>query len=131
MYSNLLIIYSNNYIRYENYFIDKVFVYFYNMNIVIMLKYVYKSKEAILMQYVKVEGLENKVSQLIMGSDFFHPDRIEEVSEILDAYLRIGGNTIDTAYVYGGGNCEKAIGMWMKVDKNREKVNLWTRKSVV
>lgn len=79
------------------------------------------------MQYVKVEGLENKVSQLIMGSDFFHPDRIEEVSEILDAYLRIGGNTIDTAYVYGGGNCEKAIGMWMKVDKNREKVNLWTK----
>lgn len=79
------------------------------------------------MKYIEVNGLKTKVSQLIMGSDFFHPDRIDEVSEILDAYLRIGGNTIDTAYVYSGGNSEKALGMWVQACKNRENIHLWTK----
>jgi aryl-alcohol dehydrogenase-like predicted oxidoreductase len=78
-------------------------------------------------KYIEMNGLKTKVSQLVMGSDFFHPDRMEEVSEILDAYIRIGGNTIDSAFIYGGGNCEKAIGLWVQASNNREAIHLWTK----
>lgn len=79
------------------------------------------------MKYIEIAGLPQKVSQLIMGSDFFHPDRIEEVSQLLDQYVAIGGNAIDTAYIYVGGNSEKAIGMWLQARNNREEMIIWTK----
>lgn len=79
------------------------------------------------MKYIEIEGLEKKVSQLIMGSDFFHPDDIDYVSELLDQYVAIGGNAIDSAYIYVGGNSEKAIGMWVKARNNRDDILIWTK----
>lgn len=79
------------------------------------------------MQTIEIQGMQTKVTQLIMGSDYFHPDDIERVSDILDAYIKIGGNTIDTAYIYSGGNSEKAIGLWLQERKNRQQVNLLTK----
>lgn len=58
------------------------------------------------MKQVSIEGLDRGVTQLIMGSDYFHPDRMEQVDEILEAYVASGGNTIDTAFVYSGGKRE-------------------------
>ncbi|MBQ5768139.1 MAG: aldo/keto reductase, partial [Clostridiales bacterium] len=34
---------------------------------------------------------------------------IEKVSKMVDAYLEAGFNYFDTAYVYHGGNSEKAV----------------------
>lgn len=75
---------------------------------------------------IHMQGVSD-VSQLIMGSDYFTPERIDEVSEILDAYVRIGGNTIDTAYIYCGGKSEQAIGMWIAERGNREQIRIWTK----
>lgn len=79
------------------------------------------------MKYIDVLGVNKSVSQLIMGSDYFHPDNIEHVSAVLDAYIAMGGNTIDTAYIYAGGNAEKAIGMWVQSRNNRKEINIWTK----
>lgn len=79
------------------------------------------------MKYIDIKGLHHKVSQLIMGSDYFSPNKIELVSNNLDAYINIGGNTIDTAFIYSGGKSEQAIGMWVAERKNRDKINIWTK----
>ena len=43
---------------------------------------------------------------------------------MLDTFFEAGGNALDTAHIYGGGNSEKLIGLWMKERGNREKVFL-------
>ncbi|WP_314585078.1 aldo/keto reductase [Paenibacillus terrigena] len=76
------------------------------------------------MKHISFEGLRKNVSRLIMGSDFFEPENFEEVCRVLDSYVAIGGNTIDTAYHYGAGKSERAIGMWLEARKNRGEINL-------
>lgn len=79
------------------------------------------------MKTVQVEGVSRPVTKLIMGSDYFRPENIEKVSDILDKFVGIGGNTIDTAFIYQGGNSEKAIGLWLQERKNRDSINIWTK----
>ncbi|MBO7744296.1 aldo/keto reductase [Paenibacillus sp. MWE-103] len=79
------------------------------------------------MKHIQLPGLKQGVSQLIMGSDYFSPDVYELVSANLDAFVAIGGNTIDTAYIYAGGKSEQAIGMWLEERGNREAINVWTK----
>ena len=62
-----------------------------------------------------------------MGSDFFTPDVMDKVTEVLDNYIDIGGNTIDTAYIYAGGKSEQAIGIWMEENKRRDDVVILTK----
>jgi aryl-alcohol dehydrogenase-like predicted oxidoreductase len=45
----------------------------------------------------------------------------------MDEFVAIGGNTFDTAECYGGGNAEKALGLWLKDRKNRDDLNIWTK----
>ena len=71
------------------------------------------------MQMMQIQGLDWPVSRLIMGSDFFSTDKMELVSRMLESYLSIGGNVVDTAFLYSGGNSEKAIGLWL--EQNRDK----------
>ncbi|OPA75608.1 aldo/keto reductase [Paenibacillus selenitireducens] len=79
------------------------------------------------MKSLSFAGLKNDVSSLIMGSDFFTPETFEEVCRVLDGYAAIGGNTIDTAFIYCGGKSEQAIGMWIEERKNRDQINIWTK----
>lgn len=79
------------------------------------------------MNHIEIKGLNKPISQLIMGSDFFRLDNTEEVSEIMGHYLAIGGNTIDTAFIYCGGESEQAIGQWLETSKNREQMNIFTK----
>jgi aryl-alcohol dehydrogenase-like predicted oxidoreductase len=52
----------------------------------------------------------------------FDPDRMEMVTEILDAFTEAGGNAIDTAHIYGGGRCEQAVGLWLERRAQRSDV---------
>ncbi|TDQ40335.1 aldo/keto reductase [Aureibacillus halotolerans] len=79
------------------------------------------------MRTVQLNKVKNPVTQLIMGSDYFHPDRLDEVKGILQSYLDIGGNTIDTAFIYAGGESEKAIGLAVEQNGWRDRFNLWTK----
>ncbi|SDD76071.1 Predicted oxidoreductase [Paenibacillus sp. UNCCL117] len=79
------------------------------------------------MEYIQIAGVAKPVSRLIKGSDYFRPEVYEKVCENLDAYLAIGGNTIDTAFGYCGGESEKTIGRYMKERNNRDKLVILTK----
>lgn len=79
------------------------------------------------MKTITIPGLEKPVTTLIQGSDYFKPSVYEKVCSVLDRYIAIGGNTIDTAHIYCGGESEVAIGMWLKERGNREDVIILTK----
>jgi aryl-alcohol dehydrogenase-like predicted oxidoreductase len=79
------------------------------------------------MKTISIKGFAKPVSQLIMGTDFFRLDNPDEVSDIMEKYLAIGGNTLDTAFVYCGGESEQAIGRWLKETGKRAVINLLTK----
>ncbi|WP_128656458.1 aldo/keto reductase [Paenibacillus sp. 598K] len=79
------------------------------------------------MKKINIPGLHNSVSNLIMGSDYFTPETYELARTNLDAYVAIGGNTIDTAFIYCGGKSEQALGMWVEERGNRKDINIWTK----
>jgi aryl-alcohol dehydrogenase-like predicted oxidoreductase len=76
-----------------------------------------------------------KVSALCLGGNTFGWTTDQKVSEaVLDAYLEVGGNFIDTADVYArwvpgnkGGESETALGIWMAARKNRHAVIMATK----
>lgn len=79
------------------------------------------------MKHIQIKGLDKPVSKLVMGSDFFRLDNGHEVSEILHHYLAIGGNTIDSAHIYCGGQSEQALGIWLDETGKREELVLFTK----
>lgn len=62
--------------------------------------------------HVELPGVSLAVSQLILGCD--NKDTWEEGTSLWDHWLSVGGNAFDTAYVYGGGKHENALGDWIK-----------------
>jgi 1-deoxyxylulose-5-phosphate synthase len=74
------------------------------------------------MKYGTIEGIKQPVSRAVMGSMIFSPENRKLTYELLDEFVKLGGNCIDTAHVYGGGKSEVAIGLWMKERGNRDKI---------
>jgi 1-deoxyxylulose-5-phosphate synthase len=74
------------------------------------------------MQYGTVAGIDRPVSRLVMGTMVAHVDTMPITRELMDAFVEAGGNCIDTAYVYGGGKTEVAIGRWMRERGNRARI---------
>lgn len=79
------------------------------------------------MRTIQLGNVKKPISELIMGTDYFSPDIIDKVTEVLNDYIEIGGNTIDTAYIYAGGKSEEAIGIWMEENKRRDDVLILTK----
>ncbi|MDS9472501.1 aldo/keto reductase [Sporosarcina pasteurii] len=79
------------------------------------------------MHKIKIANLEKEATSLMMGTDYFAPEIIDQVSDVLENYIKIGGNILDTAYVYAGGKSEEAIGMWMEENNRRNDVILLTK----
>ncbi|MGN8645058.1 aldo/keto reductase [Gracilibacillus sp. HCP3S3_G5_1] len=79
------------------------------------------------MKTIQINGLDKPVTTLIQGSDYFKPSVYDKVCQVLDRYVAIGGNTIDTAHIYCGGESEVAIGMWLKERNNREDMVILTK----
>jgi aryl-alcohol dehydrogenase-like predicted oxidoreductase len=70
------------------------------------------------MRFIPILGLDKPISQLVLGSMMLSDKQMEDADRLLDGYIAIGGNTIDTAHVYGQSGM-KAIGLWMRERKNR------------
>ncbi|MCL5065953.1 MAG: aldo/keto reductase [Firmicutes bacterium] len=77
------------------------------------------------MKCIDIQGMQ--IAQLIMGSDYFHPEDMERVSRMLDTYIAIGGNVVDTAFIYRGGQSEKALGRWLEERNNRQNIRIFTK----
>jgi aryl-alcohol dehydrogenase-like predicted oxidoreductase len=74
------------------------------------------------MQYSTIPGVTKPVSRLILGTMIISAQEPERSFALLDAAFEMGGNALDTAHVYAGGNSERGIGQWMKARGNREQV---------
>ncbi|WP_432511781.1 aldo/keto reductase [Kineococcus sp. SYSU DK001] len=74
------------------------------------------------MKYGRIPGLDREVSRLVMGCDN-QPD-LAHASAIFDAFVEAGGNTFDTAWLYGMGKYEKLLGRWMANRGNRSELNV-------
>jgi len=74
------------------------------------------------MEYGSVPGIGKKVSRLVMGSMVFgaEGEKYENTCKLLDGFVAVGGNCIDTARVYGRGSSEQAFGNWVKERGNRD-----------
>jgi len=69
-------------------------------------------------RYLGKTGL--KVSELCLGAMTFGREASEEIShQILNRFVEVGGNFIDTANVYSQGVSEEILGGWLK-NKDRE-----------
>lgn len=86
------------------------------------------------MQYKNIPGTVLEPSVICMGSVQFCIENGEKLSfELMDTYVELGGNFIDTANVYGkwlpeGKNIsEITIGKWFKEKGNRRKMILGTK----
>ncbi|MDP6380171.1 MAG: aldo/keto reductase, partial [Phycisphaerae bacterium] len=81
-----------------------------------------KTRPGCNMRYIELPGLEKKISQLVMGTMIFSPDDMPFACAMFDNFVERGGNCFDTAYVYGGGNSEPALGEWMRLRGNRDEL---------
>lgn len=73
------------------------------------------------MKTIVIPGLDQAVSKLILGTSGLSTD--EQVAfEMLDTFVALGGNTLDTAPIYNRGKSEQIIGRWMQARNNREQV---------
>jgi aryl-alcohol dehydrogenase-like predicted oxidoreductase len=57
-----------------------------------------------------LRGLGRDVSRLVLGTMLL----TDSGADVLDEYVRLGGNAIDTARVYGDGDAERALGAWLE-----------------
>ena len=74
------------------------------------------------MQFGQITGIASPVSKLILGTMVIHDSDMSAATTLLDAWTTAGGNTLDTAHIYGGGGSERGVGQWMASRKNREKM---------
>lgn len=73
------------------------------------------------MTYGSMPGIPQPISRLIMGTMVCSPTSIPYVHELLDHFVSVGGNCLDTARVYG---TEPAIGQWLTDHGRREEIVL-------
>ena len=74
------------------------------------------------MTYGRLAGVTKPVARLVMGVDNQRLSAFPHAVAVFDDYYTRGGNTFDTAYVYAGGECEKALGQWVTNRGVREQV---------
>jgi len=79
------------------------------------------------LNYVNLGRTGLKVSELCLGTMSFGRETSEEISrQILDRFVNVGGNFIDTADAYNLGASEEIIGRWLK-NRDREDLIIGTK----
>ncbi|MWV42880.1 aldo/keto reductase [Paenibacillus sp. HJL G12] len=79
------------------------------------------------MEYITVEGLQKPISRLMKGTDYFFHDSYDKAAANMDAFLAIGGNSLDSAHIYCGGQSEEVIGRYMQERGNRDQLIILTK----
>jgi predicted dehydrogenase/aryl-alcohol dehydrogenase-like predicted oxidoreductase len=77
-------------------------------------------REPTTMKYGRLPGIDKPISRLVMGAD--NQSSIPQASVMFDDFFERGGTCFDTAYIYGGGVCERILGQWLKNRGVREQV---------
>ncbi len=77
-----------------------------------------KARPKTSMRYIRLEGLEKPVSCIIAGAASCGGFPLAPV--MLDHWFELGGNAVDTAYIYG--QCDRTLGWWMKNRAIRDRI---------
>lgn len=72
------------------------------------------------MDYMKVPGLDKKISKLVMGTAWFAPEYKDEIFAMLDLYVENGGTVLDTGRFYGNARSEGILKEWLDARDNRD-----------
>ena len=65
-----------------------------------------------IMRHADMARIDKPVSRLVLGCDNQSSGKYAAV--MFDDYFEYGGNTFDTAHVYGDGRMEELLGVWLK-----------------
>ena len=79
------------------------------------------------MKHIEIKGAGKPISTLIKGTDYFTYDTYEKAAANMNAFLEIGGNTVDTAHIYCGGQSEEVLGQYMQEHGNRDSIVILTK----
>ncbi len=79
------------------------------------------------MKYGRVNGVGKPVARIVHGTTMLSTDALEQGVDLLDGVFAAGGTTFDSAWNYGGGECERVLGAWMERRGNREQVVILTK----
>ncbi|MBR2846610.1 MAG: aldo/keto reductase [Clostridia bacterium] len=80
------------------------------------------------MLYKQIPDTNIKTSAIALGTNSIGSDIDEKTSfALLDTYVSLGGNHIDTAHYYGYGASEKTIGKWLSESGKRNDVIITTK----
>ena len=80
------------------------------------------------MDYVRFGRSGLKVARVCLGTMTFGREADEQTSfELMDRYLELGGNFLDTADKYSLGGSEEVVGRWLKQRGVREGIVLATK----
>ncbi|HEY6740633.1 MAG TPA: aldo/keto reductase, partial [Actinopolymorphaceae bacterium] len=72
------------------------------------------------MRYGEIPGVGKQASRLVMGCD--NQTTLPHGSVMFDDFFERGGNTFDTAHLYGRGLMERILGQWMRNRGVRDEV---------
>src|SRR5215211_9170905 len=82
------------------------------------------------MRYRRFEPLGRDVSVLVLGTADFGEENEEDHRELLDAWVELGGNGLDSARQYGAtrwGESEEVIARWLRDRNARDRVLVGTK----
>ena len=79
------------------------------------------------MKYGRVNGVGKPVARIVHGTTMLTTDALEQGLDLLDGVFAAGGTTFDSAWNYGGGDCERVLGAWMERRGNRDQVVILTK----
>jgi aryl-alcohol dehydrogenase-like predicted oxidoreductase len=66
------------------------------------------------MQYGHIPGIDKPISRLVQGTPWFNTHNAKSSFALLDAVFEQGCRAVDTAHGYGGGECERVVGRWVR-----------------
>jgi 1-deoxyxylulose-5-phosphate synthase len=76
------------------------------------------------MKYGQIAGVEKPVSRVGQGTMMLRSSEQESMSALLDAVLETGVTFFDAGAIYGGGDCDRAFGSWVRDRGVRDRVVL-------
>ncbi|MFZ1412121.1 MAG: aldo/keto reductase [Micropruina sp.] len=74
------------------------------------------------MTYGRIPGIAKPIARLVQGTVMLTSKDLKGSFALLDSVFEQGGTTFDTAEVYGDGDCERTLGLWLHERRLRDEV---------
>ena len=72
------------------------------------------------MIFGSIDGVPKSISRLVLGVD--NQKTMPHAAVMFDDFMERGGNTFDTAFIYGSGQCERLFGRWVEDRAVRDQI---------